>query len=115
MNLLVADIGGTNARFGFQKNKSSEVTNIEFLECKNFPKIEDAIKFYIASNNLIIKNLSLSVAGPCSKNIVKFTNIPSFNEEKNNCKGSQIGGTGLAISSKSKHKDIALDYSFYVR
>jgi len=48
------------------------------------------------------------------KNIVKFTNIPSFNEEKNNCKGSQIGGTGLAISSKSKHKDIALDYSFYV-
>ncbi len=74
MNLLVADIGGTNARFGFQKNKSSEVTNIEFLECKDFPKIEDAIKFYIASNNLIIKNLSLSVAGPCSKNVVKLTN-----------------------------------------
>ena len=74
MSLLVADIGGTNARFGFQKLKGSEITAVQFLECKDFPKIEDAIKFYIASNNLIIKNLSLSVAGPCSKNIVKLTN-----------------------------------------
>ncbi|PPR44357.1 MAG: hypothetical protein CFH16_00147 [Alphaproteobacteria bacterium MarineAlpha5_Bin6] len=48
------------------------------------------------------------------KNLIKFTNIPSFNEEKNNCKGSQIGGTGLAISSKSKNKEVALDYAFYV-
>ena len=74
MSLLVADIGGTNARFGFQKLKGSEITAVQFLECKDFLKIEDAIKFYIASNNLIIKNLSLSVAGPCSKNIVKLTN-----------------------------------------
>ena len=47
------------------------------------------------------------------KNLIKFTNIPSFNDEKNNCKGSQIGGTGLALSSNSKFKEIAMDYAFY--
>ncbi len=47
------------------------------------------------------------------KSLIKFTNIPSFNDEKNNCKGSQIGGTGLALSSNSKFKEIAMDYAFY--
>ncbi len=74
MRLLVADIGGTNARFGFQKEKNSEITCVQFLACKDFIKIEDAIDCYINSNNLTIKNLSLSVAAPCSKNVVKFTN-----------------------------------------
>ena len=74
MSLLVADIGGTNARFGFQKDKDSEITSVQFFECKDFPKIDDAIKLYISSNKLIVKNLSLSVAGPCSNNVVKLTN-----------------------------------------
>ena len=48
------------------------------------------------------------------KSIVNFGNMISFNEDKNNCKGSQLGGTGLAISKTTKHLDIALDYSFWV-
>ena len=46
--------------------------------------------------------------------IVKFTNTPSFNQEKNNCSGSQIGGTGIAISKQTTNIDIALEYSFWI-
>ena len=49
------------------------------------------------------------------KNRIKFDDMPSFDSSfKNNCKGSQIGGTGLAISSFCKNKDIALDYAFWL-
>ena len=34
MNLLVADIGGTNARFGFQKNVNSKIECIKFLKTR---------------------------------------------------------------------------------
>ena len=46
--------------------------------------------------------------------IVKFTNRPSFNQDENNCSGSQIGGTGIAISKQSKNIDIALEYAFWI-
>ena len=46
--------------------------------------------------------------------LVHFANIPSFDENGNNCSGSQIGGTGLAISKNTKYLDIALKYSFWV-
>ena len=46
--------------------------------------------------------------------LIEFTNIPSFDENNNNCKGAQIGGTGLAISKETKNIEIALDYVFWV-
>ena len=46
------------------------------------------------------------------KSIINFGNMISFNDDKNNCKGSQLGGTGLAISKSTKNLDIALEYSF---
>ena len=50
-----------------------------------------------------------------SKHQIKFSNIPSFdNNLKENCKGSQIGGTGLAISVFSKNINYAADYAFWV-
>ena len=49
------------------------------------------------------------------KNRIKFDDMPSFEtSSKINCKGSQIGGTGLAISAFSKNIDLALDYAFWV-
>ena len=49
------------------------------------------------------------------KNRIKFDDMPSFDtSSKINCKGSQIGGTGLAISAFSKNIDLALDYAFWV-
>ena len=74
MKLLVADIGGTNARFGYQKNKESEIEHIEFLNCIDFSNIGNAMAHYVSKNRLNIENLSLSIAGPCGDNFVKFTN-----------------------------------------
>ena len=49
------------------------------------------------------------------KHRIQFSNMPSFDDNnKANIKGSQIGGTGLAISKFSKYIDQVLDYSFWV-
>ena len=37
------------------------------------------------------------------ESLIHFTDIPSFNGKENNCSGSQLGGTGLAISKSTKH------------
>ncbi len=74
MNLLVADIGGTNARFGFIKNVNSELKFINHFKCKDFNNIDDALNLYISNNKLNIENMVLSVAGPCTNDIVKLTN-----------------------------------------
>jgi len=46
--------------------------------------------------------------------LIKFTNIPSFDKKIDNCKGAQLGGTGLAISKKSKNIKIALEYTYWI-
>ena len=46
--------------------------------------------------------------------LIHFSNIPSFDENLYNCKGSQLGGTGLAISKNSKHIDLAIEYTFWI-
>ena len=48
------------------------------------------------------------------ESLIHFTDIPSFNGKENNCSGSQLGGTGLAISKSTKHLKTALKYSFWV-
>ena len=74
MKLLVGDIGGTNARFGYQENREAEIEQIEFLNCVDFKNIDNAVAHYISKNGLSVENLSLSVAGPCGDNFIKFTN-----------------------------------------
>ena len=54
LKLLVADIGGTNARFGYQENNKSEIKHIEFLNCIDFANIGQAIAHYVSKNTLII-------------------------------------------------------------
>ncbi len=36
MKLLVADIGGTNARFAYQQKSNSELTDFVYLKCSDF-------------------------------------------------------------------------------
>jgi len=48
------------------------------------------------------------------ESLIHFTDIPSFNGKENNCSGSQLGGTGLAISKSTKHLKTALKYCFWV-
>ena len=59
MNLLLADIGGTNARFAFKKNDKTSITNFEYLKCSNFVNIFEAINYYKNKNKLEINNMSM--------------------------------------------------------
>ena len=74
MKLLVADIGGTNARFAYKEKNNGNLTNFAYLKCSDFGNIYDAIEHYQQKNNLEIKNMSIAVASTTKKNDIKFTN-----------------------------------------
>ena len=62
MKLLVADIGGTNARFAYQEKKNGELNNFSYLKCNDFENIYDAIEYYQQTNNLDIESMSIALA-----------------------------------------------------
>ena len=82
MSLIVADVGGTNARLAFQKNINSEISLIENFLCSDFKSLEDIIKTYKQKHNIFNEHISIGVAGPCedddvllSNNHIKFNKI----------------------------------------
>ena len=118
MKLLVGDIGGTNARFGYQKNKGDNIEQVEFLNCADFDNIDHAVTHYISKNSLSVENLSLSVAGPCGNNFIKFTNNHwSFDKKdllnKTNCNSilaiNDFAAQGLGFTSLFKTQSNFLD------
>ena len=74
MKLLVADIGGTNARFAYQEKNNGDLNNFAYLKCSDYENIYDAIEHYQQKNNLDIENMSIAVASTTKKNDIKFTN-----------------------------------------
>ena len=46
MKLLVADIGGTNARFAYQERNNCDLNNFAYLKCSDYENIYDAINYY---------------------------------------------------------------------
>ena len=82
MSLIVADVGGTNARLAFQKNINSEISLIENFLCSEFKSLEDIIKTYKQKHNIFNEHISIAVAGPCedddvilSNNHIKFNKV----------------------------------------
>ena len=41
MKLLVADIGGTNARFAYREKNNSDLNNFAYLKCSDYENIYD--------------------------------------------------------------------------
>ena len=74
MKLLVADIGGTNARFAYQEKISCDLSNFDYLKCSDFENIYDAIEYYQQKNNLTVENMSIAIASTTKTNDIKFTN-----------------------------------------
>ena len=82
MSLIVADVGGTNARLAFQKNINDEISLIENFLCSDFKTLEDIITVYKQKHNIVNEHISIGVAGPCedddivlSNNHIKFNKI----------------------------------------
>ena len=77
---LVADIGGTNARFGLwntdsalQEN-SARLSGVNYFLTSEFPSLAQAIKEYCQQQALQPQHLSLAVAGPVEKDWVAMSN-----------------------------------------
>ena len=75
--LLIGDIGGTNARFALADDKQPGFTNQITLQCANFKSADEAIDHYLHSVGAVTPDeICLAVAGPVSKQRVRFTNNP---------------------------------------
>lgn len=85
---LVADIGGTNARFGLAQSASTvsatarpaRVEEIQLLPCADFERIEAALETYLqslpAAKAASISEACLAIAGPVGADRVAVTNLP---------------------------------------
>ena len=78
MRLIVADIGGTNARFAVSAQGEPSLRHITHLRCADFVGFEDAFERFLTGlprNELIGHHvLSLAVAGPVNDQIVDVSN-----------------------------------------
>ena len=76
---LLADIGGTNARFALQA-RGDGFADIEVLACRDYDRIDDAIAAYLARAAARgvptdgIRHAALAIANPVEGDVVGMTN-----------------------------------------
>jgi glucokinase len=73
---IVADIGGTNARFALVAEGNNTLQHVEHLACADFPNIRDAIHTYIGRlpQKPCINSMCLAVAGPVETDAIDLPN-----------------------------------------
>lgn len=73
--ILIADIGGTNARFAISAEAPQYFHHAQTLEAIEFENVADAIDTYLHSHNIKqVGGISLAVAGPIRDGKVTFPN-----------------------------------------
>ena len=73
--ILIADIGGTNARFAISSDAPQYFQHAQTLEAKEFENVVDAIDCYLHSHGLTeLGGIYLAVAGPIRDAKVTFPN-----------------------------------------
>jgi glucokinase len=72
---LLGDVGGTNARFGWQASPQSEIEHVLVLPCSAHETLEAAIRTYLSLKQLPIpKACALGIANPITGDVVRMTN-----------------------------------------
>jgi glucokinase len=72
---IVADIGGTHARFAYVEEGSTVLQGIEVFPCADFPFLVDAVLAYIARAGLPkVATMCLAVAGTVAEDLVDLPN-----------------------------------------
>ncbi len=75
MTGLIADIGGTNARFA-HVDKGGEVLDIDVLACSDYPSLTHAAQAYLIKYKRTADRAVLAVAGPVLGDEIRLTNHP---------------------------------------
>ncbi|MGZ8971191.1 MAG: glucokinase [Telluria sp.] len=76
---LLADIGGTNARFALQ-TAPGRIELIDVLPCKDYPTLAAALRAYLASPAVAaaglgkIRHAAVAIANPITGDLVRMTN-----------------------------------------
>ncbi len=74
-NILIADVGATNARFALATQNSAHFSRAQTLQCEDFSNIEFAIDHYLETHSISqLRGMTLAVAGPIVNGSVKFLN-----------------------------------------
>ncbi|WP_374385210.1 glucokinase [Dongia sp.] len=73
---LVADIGGTNARFALRRGGAVGVEHMKTLSARDFPDISAAIRAYLAEVGAQPVEACFAVACPARHDFIEFTNSP---------------------------------------
>jgi glucokinase len=72
---IVADIGGTNARFAYVQAHDDELLGIEIFPCADFPFFVDAIRAYMERGHVeSVDKICLAVAGPVESDLIDLPN-----------------------------------------
>jgi len=74
---LLADVGGTNARFTIE-TEPRKFTAIVVLKCADYPTLSDAIRAYLqhplAQEAGAVRQAGIAIANPVNSDVVKMTN-----------------------------------------
>ena len=71
---LVADIGGTNARFALE-TASGKIEQVDVLPCNDYDTLVDAIKEYLKRvGNPVVSHAAIAIANPIVGDWVQMTN-----------------------------------------
>lgn len=72
---VVADFGGTNARFATVGASPRDLRDIEVYKCAKFPSLPAAVDFYLKEKGLKhLDEVCLAVAGPVDRDIIDLPN-----------------------------------------
>ncbi len=72
---LVGDVGGTNARFGWQDDAGAPITRVQVLPCAEHASLLAAIRTYLADQGLPAPaSVAIGIANPVTGDRVHMTN-----------------------------------------
>lgn len=78
---LLADVGGTHARFAWQSHEGAAIEQVEVLPCAQYPSLADAVQAYLRLNSRLNSQdrpacAALGIATPVLGDWLAMTNHP---------------------------------------
>lgn len=73
---LVADVGGTNARFAMADLITLELSAVRSFPSADHAGLPDAMRFYLKDVHGPVTHAAVAVAGPLLDDVIQFTNAP---------------------------------------
>lgn len=107
---LLADIGGTNARFALE-TASGQIEAILVLPCNSYPTLVDAIRAYLSGPLAVgtsVRHAALAIANPVQGDNIRMTNHDwAFSVEAVRC---ELGFDTLLVVNDFEALAMALPY-----